>query len=611
MAMTLEQERITSLRRVIKEKQQALGLEASLLELKGLRKFGSLANYSYPQSIYKYNYFQAIDSDHDFKASYRENITIGKHRHLYDKLMAEVLKKIQFDVCPTPDCPAEEVIEAVNRYAKEETFFMTDLDLEVASSIERDFIQSIFKERGKKTISQVLKWTLKTEEDIDPVYTTFEMAIPSRLVNSWISRRTGQKAVIYDLAQDLAKSTVLKLVVDFLYQSPENFTLIMDKLDEVMEFKRYAVEECSKECFLSLFNGPLTKTSDFYRSLVVLTLEEMIQDKVEITNLEKRLNALSSDYAKTYMTKKNIPLKIQEFMKDNHFLAMFGEVEADELCDLDKLKQLANEFITLSQRLYLPQAKDHSLRFRRLGHHKAAGIYYPGFNTLAVDIDSPHSFVHEMFHLIDFENGLLSANRDFRSLLQRYRSLLDEAVEALGEEDSIYQKWFNGKSKYSRHYYTSSEEAFARMGELYVTHVLKIDTSFNKQDCSQTFNHYVYPTDEDFLAEIKVYFDGLFERLTHQHERVIFSPNLKTLNPLDFALDVGKAKVKWASDTSVDNVIPDAGKETTKTIPSAMFVEKPLVMAMCQPTSKKKGKLKTEAPIVQEELVVYQFALDL
>ena len=543
MTLNLEQERIISLRRTIKEKQQSLGLDADLLGLKGLKKFGNLELITYPKSIEKYRYYQFKGTAEDFEVTYLSNLTLGKHRHLFEKIIAEISKKVQATLSPETEVAADDVIHLAQSYAATETCLHPPLRLEeVTKPSEETFIKEIFKERGKKQISQVLKWTADYKGEPTPFYTTFECLIPSRVVNSWIKHSTGQQAVIYDLTALLAKATLFKIVADFLYSSPDNLRLIIEKLQTVMTFDQSLVETFSKDRFSGVLEANHFKVPDFFKSVLIFTLEEMIHDGLEIKDLEKRLTALNSSYAKTYMTKKNIPLKIQNFMKNNHFLAMFGEVEADELCDLEKLNQLAEEFVVLSKQLYLPQAKDHSLRFRRLGHHKAAGIYYPGFNTLAVDIDSVHSFVHEWFHLIDFDNLLLSADGDFKPLLHHYRRLVDDSILALGEESPTYQAWFNRKSKYSRAYYMSNEEAFARMGELYVSEILQINTSFNEKKRESELEQLVYPTDAALLLEIQIYFEALFERLQALYEPVQFPDPQPAIT---VALDLGKVMTKW------------------------------------------------------------------
>ena len=90
----------------------------------------------------------------------------------------------------------------------------------------------------------------------------------------------------------------------------------------------------------------------------------------------KEERRISSDYARSYETKKNIPLKVQEEMKKSKFLSHFGYVEYDELVDLEKVKVIEKEWQEVNKVINFPVAKNHSLRFRRLGKHKASGLYF-------------------------------------------------------------------------------------------------------------------------------------------------------------------------------------------------------------------------------------------
>ena len=83
-----------------------------------------------------------------------------------------------------------------------------------------------------------------------------------------------------------------------------------------------------------------------------------------------------SSYAKAFQTKKNISPATLSMMKDNQFLWMYGEVELDNDVHLQKFQTLEMEFTELRTQLKLKQALDHSFRIRKLGRHKAAGLYY-------------------------------------------------------------------------------------------------------------------------------------------------------------------------------------------------------------------------------------------
>ena len=215
-----------------------------------------------------------------------------------------------------------------------------------------------------------------------------------------------------------------------------------------------------------------------------------------------------SSRAKVWMTKKHIPKKVMEEMQKSAFNDYFGYVEFDETVDAEKARIIADEFIAFRES-YLNSfdTSKVSLRFRRLGNHKALGLYFPNINCLCVDVSSPSSFIHEYGHCIDFtcgENGALSDRGDFYPVYSRYRRVLLDNLE--NPENKDIRKQLQGKGKYNIHYYLLNTEAFARCFEIYCTRVLEIKNSICKQEEKM---HFAYPEDELLLKLITEYFDVL------------------------------------------------------------------------------------------------------
>ncbi|MBQ3421969.1 MAG: hypothetical protein IJH34_09920 [Romboutsia sp.] len=108
-------------------------------------------------------------------------------------------------------------------------------------------------------------------------------------------------------------------------------------------------------------------------------------------------------------------------------------------------------------------------------------------------------------------------------LLSKYKELVDDKINSYGKDSELYKFWHKGKSKYSRGYYLSNEEAFARMGELYVTDILKLNSSFSKIDYSSPLQQAVYPNDKELLNLIDSYYSKIFTLLEDKFERVTFA----------------------------------------------------------------------------------------
>lgn len=209
--------------------------------------------------------------------------------------------------------------------------------------------------------------------------------------------------------------------------------------------------------------------------------------------------------ATAYITKKNIPLQVQETMKKTAFMNYFKYVEFDEETDLAGIRGIEKEFLVLN-REYFHDLKypTVNLRFRKLGKHKATGLYYPGIDTLCVDIRSPSSFLHEFFHMMDDLLGDLSLGVEFEPLAEEYKRAFKDGLR---QQPDAVKEQMNGKTKYSKAYFFRRAEIFARCGEIYFTRILNVESSLIKPDLS-----FAYPLSESLDGLIKPYYENLLEK---------------------------------------------------------------------------------------------------
>lgn len=239
---------------------------------------------------------------------------------------------------------------------------------------------------------------------------------------------------------------------------------------------------------------------------------EMIKQMEYLVSKTERQLGMESNYAKSFQTKKHINKKTQSVMDDNEFLSKYGYVEIDNDVDLKLFGQLQKDFKQLCQKVHIPTTKDHSFRIKKLGRHKAAGLYYPApIKSIIFDLDHPSAYIHELGHLIDYTllegEQIVSESLLFRKVLNAYKKILDEQVSKLDVDDPFRKKW-NGKSKYNRSYYFQPTEVFARSYELYIFHK-GIRSSFLKEDYSGS----AYTHDEKYIEMITSYFDDLLSGL--------------------------------------------------------------------------------------------------
>lgn len=235
----------------------------------------------------------------------------------------------------------------------------------------------------------------------------------------------------------------------------------------------------------------------------------MILDE-EIEADEKRKSYVATTYATAYMTKKNIPLKVQNAMQSSYFNKWFRYVEYDEQCDLEKMKLIEKEFISFACKIGLPLRQDVDIRFRFLGKHRAAGLYFPEMRSLCVDLRYPSALAHELGHMIDYELSpsnisSFSAAYSFRPIIDRYKELMGNIISKLDKQDPQRIRW-EGNTKYNRGYYFTPTEIFARCFEIYLYRIKKIESSLI-DECNEIY----YPVDSEFEESIERYFDELFK----------------------------------------------------------------------------------------------------
>lgn len=242
-----------------------------------------------------------------------------------------------------------------------------------------------------------------------------------------------------------------------------------------------------------------------YGNIITAVLSIILDDYSEEKQAQAYRRALSETYAKSFMTKKNIPEKMVHAMEASGFNHIFGYVEFDEECDIAKIDDLYLEFDALAKFLHLSKHEEVSLRFRKLGQHKAGGLYYPTVKCMCVDVRQPSSFSHEMFHMLDYENGDVSRAWDFQTIKDLYKT----EFERLQKEQHITLQ-----GKYDKSYYFQSTEIFARCGEMYLTQICGIDNSLVKPNLGSV----VYPWTEELAEAVKAYYDAFLGLETENYD---------------------------------------------------------------------------------------------
>lgn len=259
----------------------------------------------------------------------------------------------------------------------------------------------------------------------------------------------------------------------------------------------------AREIYIRCFGSSFM--TSFSKYLVEFYCTKVLAYDVEIKDMIEYNKRTSSEYAHSFETKKNIPLNIQKAMQESDFHNFFGGfVEFDELCDVKKIRVLEKEWRALAEKHFnATKFNNVSLRFRRLGNHKASGLYYPAFRCICVDINNPSSMVHEFGHMID-DGSLSGIGGDYLSLKPDFDQIKEVYREHIDSIDMLKER----KGKYSADYYKNATEIFARSFEMYVSRVLGVSNSL-----LEDLHSFEYPDDEEFMSMVKEYFDRLFKVL--------------------------------------------------------------------------------------------------
>lgn len=245
------------------------------------------------------------------------------------------------------------------------------------------------------------------------------------------------------------------------------------------------------------------KSWRFYKYIGVYTeaLLDIIGEEYNV-NLNLKYSKEGRDTIATFRTDKKY--QDEELNKSTIFNQWFRKVEVDTekyngyVFDYEKFSEVEKDFAAIYDQLPKTLAKP-ELRFRKLGKHKAFGLYSPFLNIIAVDVRMTNSFVHEYGHYLDFkyQNSVLSNSSLFAPFIKMYR----ENLSALNETFCVSKKMID--------YYNIPTEIFARGFELWVHANIVSDSSVIQQ--SECYNNQIdYKAFEVFKEGLFAYFNLIF-----------------------------------------------------------------------------------------------------
>lgn len=276
---------------------------------------------------------------------------------------------------------------------------------------------------------------------------------------------------------------IRKIIGNYNYYGAKK---VANKIDQMM---KYRFGSCADEI------EPLLKLKD---TLDIYFINELGKEQSD------KFKESSSSYARSFEDKKNINNYILKAMENNEFIGdSFKYVEIDNDVDLEQFKKVEENYKYLVDNKIIPKLPEQiDLRFRKLGKMKAgsgmgvAGVYFPQFKTITIDISNEYSFIHEYGHALDYLNSYnqetLSKEYDFADIVKKYRENLRKNDSSLDYKDVAY--------------YSEETEIFARGFELY------IKNKFGEKARLLKHSYYSpeYQAFDGIKEELFSYFDDLF-----------------------------------------------------------------------------------------------------
>ncbi|MGF7535502.1 hypothetical protein AAGG74_17760 [Bacillus mexicanus] len=226
--------------------------------------------------------------------------------------------------------------------------------------------------------------------------------------------------------------------------------------------------------------------------------------------------------AKAFQEKKNIKLEHRKRMEHNKFLNFYGKVELDNDVRMPLFDIAEKDLLEISEAIPFPIRKDYEFKIKKLGKHRAEGLFYPGLKMVIIDVRSPKSFIHEVGHQLDhlFAEGkrsrYYSETAAFRHIRNLYTQAMDKKVNEL-PEDNLFRKQWEGNTKYSKLYFLNPTEIFARSFEVYMLkYGLSLNSLLKTEDLlKESIPHIL---DGEYVEIITEFFDDMLRKFEKESE---------------------------------------------------------------------------------------------
>lgn len=222
--------------------------------------------------------------------------------------------------------------------------------------------------------------------------------------------------------------------------------------------------------------------------------------------------------------------------------------------DYNLFRKVEEDFEEICNKLPHASAQP-ELKLRKLGKHKAIGLYAPFLNILAVDVRNTESFIHEYGHYLDYKHGnkaseSYSLEDNFEHIITAYSNnfkiiskkkeddlltrLMKASKESIPSVVSLEEKRLSSELELVKQtekmfdYFTTPTEIFARGFELWVFETITSNSSLLKSK-EEYSNRIEYASFNGIKESLFAFFATIFPEETIKENsfaasRTIFTP---------------------------------------------------------------------------------------
>ena len=222
--------------------------------------------------------------------------------------------------------------------------------------------------------------------------------------------------------------------------------------------------------------------------------------------------------------------------------------------DYNLFRKVEEDFEEICNKLPHASAQP-ELKLRKLGKHKAIGLYAPFLNILAVDVRNTESFIHEYGHYLDYKHGnkaseSYSLEDNFEHIITAYSNnfkiiskkkeddlltrLMKASKESIPSVVSLEEKRLSSELELVKQtekmfdYFTTPTEIFARGFELWVFETITSNSSLLKSK-EEYSNRIEYTSFNGIKESLFAFFATIFPEETIKENsfaasRTIFTP---------------------------------------------------------------------------------------